>query len=200
MQPIDVLAFSHLGLVVTSIDEFRASWGALLGIEDWHLVEVSQDPGRVQLHGELIEQPSRSRVAMAKFRGTALELIEPIDGLSGGADWLRKKGAGLQHIAVWVRDLPAVLADIGGGAQVTYSPAVLHPMLASRPVAASVTSGEAQVRPPFWAYVQPLTATASWTLELLDARFAATYREYYGDTAYYPGDLPDTDTLAGRIG
>ena len=27
-------------------------------------------------------------------------------------------------------------------------------------------------------------------LELLDAEFEGAYREYYGDFAYYPGDLP----------
>ena len=72
--------------------------------------EVGQPPGRVQLHGESVDQPSRSRVAFAKFRGTALELIEPIEGRSGGADWLRTAaGPGIQHIGVWVRDLPTEL-------------------------------------------------------------------------------------------
>jgi crotonobetainyl-CoA:carnitine CoA-transferase CaiB-like acyl-CoA transferase len=32
MQVIDVLAFSHIGFVVDSIDGFRATWGALLGL------------------------------------------------------------------------------------------------------------------------------------------------------------------------
>jgi hypothetical protein len=192
---IDVLAFSHIGFVVESIDEFRVTWGAMLGIDEWLVREVPQPGSRVQLHGELLEQPTSSRVAFTKFRGTSLELIEPVDGMSGGADWLQKNGAGMQHIAVWVRDLPTALARIGDEVEVTYSPALLHPALASRPVAATVTTAGAPIRPPFWAYVEPLANTAGWTLELLDARFAAAYHEYYGDYPYYPGELPGTTTL-----
>jgi hypothetical protein len=192
MQAIDVLGFSHIGFVVDSVDRFRSTWGALLGIDDWLVREVGQPGGRVQLHGELVEQPSRSRVAFAKFRGTALELIEPVKGQSAGADWLRASGPGMQHIGVWVRDLPTELKRLGDDIEVTYSAAVLHPALAARPVAATVSVSEAPVRPPFWAYVEPVASDSGWALELLDAKFAADYRAYYGDNAYYPGELPGT--------
>jgi catechol 2,3-dioxygenase-like lactoylglutathione lyase family enzyme len=195
MQAIDVLGFSHIGFVVDSIDRFRAAWGGVLGIDDWLVREVGQPAGRVQLHGELVDQPSRSRVAFAKFRGTALELIEPVEGRSAGADWLRASGPGMQHIGVWVRDLPAELKRLGDDIEVTYSAAVLHPALAARPVAATVSTSEAPVRPPFWAYVEPVASDAGWSLELLDAKFAADYRAYYGDNAYYPGELPGTSVL-----
>lgn len=192
MQAIDVLGFSHIGFVVDSIDRFRATWGALLGLDDWLVREVGQPAGRVQLHGEPVDQPSRSRVAFAKFRGTALELIEPIEGRSGGADWLRTSGPGIQHIGVWVRDLPTELKRLGDEVEVSYSAASLHPALAARPVAATVSPGEAPVRPPFWAYVEPLESGTRWSLELLDAKFAADYRAHYGDHPYYPGELPGT--------
>jgi hypothetical protein len=195
MRALDVLGFSHIGFVVESIDEFRVTWGALLGVEDWLVRDVAQPAGRVQLHGELIEQPSSSRVAFARLRGTAIELIEPIEGQSRAAEWLRVNGAGMQHIAMWVRDLPTELEHLDGEVDISYSTAVLHPALAGRPVAATMTaSDEAPVRPPFWAYVEPLASQVRWTLELLDAKFAAAYREFYGDHPYYPGDLPGTST------
>lgn len=195
MRAVDVLAFSHIGFVVESVDEFRATWGALLGLDDWLVRDVGQPAGRVQLHGEPLDQPSRSRVAFTKFRGTALELIEPIEGQSGAAEWLRTSGAGIQHIGVWVRDLPKELERLGDEVEVTYSAASLHPALAARAVAAALPAGEAPVRPPFWAYVEPLTSDTRWSLELLDAKFAADYRAYYGDNAYYPGELPDTSAV-----
>jgi hypothetical protein len=195
MQPIDVLAFSHVGFVVESVDRFRATWGALLGLDDWLVREVGQPAGHVQLHGELVDQPSRSRVAFTKFRGTALELIEPIEGQSGAGEWLRHGGAGIQHIGVWVRDLPTELKRLGAEVEVTYSAAVLHPALAARPVAATASTSETPLRPPFWAYVEPLASDTRWSIELLDAKFAADYRAYYGDNAYYPGELPDTSAL-----
>ena len=144
---------------------------------------------------EAWDEPATSRVAFAKFRGTAIELIEPVTGQSRAAEWLRDHGADLQHVAMWVADLPAELANLDGDAEVTYSPAALHPALAGRPVAATVTgTGAALPRPPFWAYVEPLASQVNWTLELLDARFAAAYREFCGDYPYYPGDLPGSAT------
>jgi catechol 2,3-dioxygenase-like lactoylglutathione lyase family enzyme len=191
MRSLDVLGFSHIGFVVRSVEEFRATWGTLLGIDDWLVRDTAQTAGLVQLHGELIERPSASRVAFARIGGTAIELIEPVTGRSRAAEWLRTHGAGLQHVAMWVNDLPAELARLDGDAEVSYSPAALHPALAARPVAATVTGADAPLpRPPFWAYVEPLASEVNWTLELLDARFAAAYREFYGDYPYYPGDLP----------
>jgi catechol 2,3-dioxygenase-like lactoylglutathione lyase family enzyme len=195
MRAVDVLAFSHIGFVVESVDRFRASWGALLGLDDWLVRDVGQPAGRVQLHGEPVDQPTRSRVAFTKFRGTSLELIEPVEGESGAAEWLRTSGAGMQHIGVWVRDLPTELERLGDQVEITYSAAALHPALAARPVAATVPAGEAPARPPFWAYVEPLTSDTRWSLELLDAKFAADYRAYYGGNAYYPGELPGTSAV-----
>ena len=195
MQAIDVLAFSHIGFVVESIDGFRATWGALLGFEDWLVRDVGLAAGRVQLHGELVDQPSSSRVAVGRFRGMAIELVEPVEGKSRAAEWLRGNGAGMQHIGVWVRDLRCELKRLGGDVEVTYSGAVLHPALASRPVAATVSAGDAPARPPFWAYLEPLTSSLNCALELLDAQFAEDYRAFYGDAPYYPGELPGTSTL-----
>jgi catechol 2,3-dioxygenase-like lactoylglutathione lyase family enzyme len=202
MPPFDVLEFSHIGFVVASIDEFRASWGAVLGADHWQCREATLAPGSVQLHGDLVTRPARTRVGYARIGGLPVELIEPGDGPSRAAEWLAAHGAGLHHLAMWVRDLPAELERLAGQAEVSYSPAALVPALASRPVAAAVTAAAERVsetvavpRPPFWAYLEPLAGQPLYcTLELLDARFARDYREYYGDAPYYPGDLPGAFT------
>jgi hypothetical protein len=192
MEPIDVLAFSHIGFVVPSIARFRSSWGALLGIEDWLIREPALPPGGVQIHGDLIEEPSKARVAFAKFRGTALELIEPLEGPSPAATWLAAGAGGIQHIGVWVNDLARQLTRLREDIAVTYSAAALHPVLASRPVSATLSGvGETETL-PFWAYVEPFTTDVRWSLELLDAQFAADFRAYYGDRPFYPGELPGT--------
>ncbi len=192
MQAIDVLGFSHIGFVVDSIDKFRATWEPILGLDGWIIREVGQDSGRVQLHGELVDKPTSTRVAFAKFQGTAIELIEPIEGPSGSSEWLRERGPGMQHIAVWVADLPTALKRVDGEADITYSPAVLRPALAGRPVSATVSADQPPTRPAFWAYIEPKADDTSWTLELLDAKFAADYHAYYGDRPFYPGELPGT--------
>jgi catechol 2,3-dioxygenase-like lactoylglutathione lyase family enzyme len=199
VQPIEILAFSHIGFIVDNVDGFRATWGPILGLDEWLVREVGQAPGRVQLHGFRTGEPVTSRVAFAKFRGTAIELIEPLQGASGAREWLAANGEGMQHIGVWVRDLPTALARLDGQIEITYSPAALHPALAGRPVAATVgpesSPESAPIRPPFWAYVEPIASSSRWSLELLDAKFADDYRAYYRDGPFYPGELPGSFSL-----
>lgn len=194
IDKIDILGFSHIGFVVPSVEEFRNTWGVMLGADDWVQRDVPQPAGRVQLHGRSITEPSANRVAFAKVRGLSIELIEPLSGETSAADWLKTRGPGIQHVGVWVRDLATELEKLGDAVAVTYSAASLIPELADKPVTAMVPTDPA-ARPPFWAYVQPLGVTAGWELELLDAKFEDAYRAYYGDYAFYPGDLPGTLTL-----
>lgn len=200
VRSLDILAFSHIGFVVPSVREFRDTWGALLGIEDWLEKEVELPAGRVQIHGERVLVPTANVLAFAKLGGTAIELIEPRHDDTGAARWLREHGPGMQHIGVWVADLPTELAKLDGDYAVTYSPASLLPELADRPASAMVElDGSAPARPPFWAYLEPTAATAGWNLELLDAKFAWAYRESYGDYVFYPGELPGSRSFEGEV-
>lgn len=192
---LDVLGFSHIGFVVPSLREFRGTWGALLGIDDWQEMEVELPAGRVQLCGERVMVPTASVIGFARFGGTAIEVIEPRHDDTAAARWLRDHGPGIQHIAVWVQNLPAELAKISGDYAVTYSPASLIAELADRPASAMVAV-EPSTRPAFWAYVEPIAATAGWNLELLDANFERTFRESYGNYVFYPGDLPGSRPLS----
>jgi hypothetical protein len=89
---------------------------------------------------EAWDEPATSRVAFAKFRGTAIELIEPVQGASGAREWLAANGEGMQHIGVWVRDLPTTLARLDGQIEITYSPVALHPALAGRPAPSTLAN------------------------------------------------------------
>jgi hypothetical protein len=176
--------------VVESIEGFRQSWGPILGLDEWVVREAELPAHEVQLHGGVLNHRIITRVACTRFAGTALELLEPVSGASATQDWLEQNGEGLQHVAVWVRDLPSALDRLEGRIDVTYSPANLRPELASRPVAAVAGASAIGDDSGFWCYAQPLSAGSLWSLELLDTKFAEDFRAYYGNSVYYPGELP----------
>ena len=184
--------FSHIGIVTPSVEEFRQRWSATLGIEEWVQRDVPQPPGRAQLLGDRIDEPSSNRIAFTRVAGLPVELIEPLEGRTSAARWLQAHGPGIQHVGFWVDDLGGQLNGLGSDVHVTYSPASLVSTLADHPVSALLPPDSAAVvRPPFWSYLQLApVGREGWELELLDAEFEGAYREYYGDFAYYPGDLP----------
>jgi Glyoxalase/Bleomycin resistance protein/Dioxygenase superfamily len=194
MKEFDILGFSHIGIVVDSIDLFRSTWDQLLGLDDWLIRDVDHRPETVQLHGRLNTAPCVSRVAFTRFKGTALEIIEPISGPSVASEWAHSVGTGMNHIGMWVRNLAEELEQSDEDLEIVYSSASLHPSLARRPVSAVLNAGSTLAPPPaFWAYVNPSQNTVNWQIELLDAGFATEYRaRYNGDHVFYPGDLPGT--------
>jgi hypothetical protein len=189
---IQLREFSHIGIVTPSVDDFRQRWSAALEIGQWVQRDVPQPPGRVQLLGDRIDEPTSNRIAFTRVAGLPIELIEPLEGRTSAARWLETHGPSIQHVGFWVDDLAGQLARLGSDVHITYSPASLVPALADRPVSALLApDSAADVRPPFWSYLQLApVGREGWELELLDAEFEGAYREYYGDFAYYPGDLP----------
>jgi len=186
---LDILAFSHIGFAVRSIEEFQATWGRTLGISEWG-VHDEEASGGIQLHGTdtgLL----KVRVAFARLAGTSLELIETREGRTHHLEHLERSGSGLHHIAFWVRDLPTELAKIEDlGLEIVFSPASLRPGLRDRPVSAVMTSStDAFQIPKIFAFLDTLQGDKHFTLELLDARFAADYRKLAGGLPYYPGEL-----------
>lgn len=192
-RSLSILGFCHLGIVMPDIDAFFDSWGALLGIDDWMTRITDQPGGQYQLHGEVIEEPTASRVAFFQFKGVAIELIQPRFGRAASAEWLRENGPGVNHIAMWVDDLPAQLERVSDVSRITYAPVVLDGDKTRRPLTAHVDHMPDQVAAlPFWAYIEPLVNPANIALELLDARLAQAFRDRFGAHAFYPGDLPGT--------
>ncbi len=187
---IGLSAFSHVGIVVRSVEDFWSSWGEILGIDDKVQRDVPQPQGKVQLFGERVDLPTANRIAFTRVAGLPIELIEPLSGESSAARWLEDHGPGVQHLGFWVDGFGEQMELLDADLTVTYSPASLVPELAGRPVKLQLAPGEVE-RPPFWAYLQLAPAgSTGWEIELLDAGFEAAYREYYGDFAYFPGDLP----------
>jgi methylmalonyl-CoA epimerase len=88
----------HVGVAVKNLDEAIALYRDVLGfrLEGIHI---------------LIER--KVRVAFFSSGGeTNIELLEPIGGDSPVAKFLESRGEGIQHVAVRVNDIEAVLAEL----------------------------------------------------------------------------------------
>jgi hypothetical protein len=193
-ESLEILGFSHVGFAVWSIEDFQESWGTALGISDW-IVADGGAPGGFQLHGEVVEGQTAARTAFAKIGGTCLELIQPVENRMHHREHLDAVGPSVHHLAFWVEDLPTQLARLGSGDwEIAYSPTTLVPGLSGRPISAtgaSPTGWDTDIEyPPFFSFLEHRRAGIRCALELIDANYAANYRDAYGDHTYYPGDLP----------
>ncbi|GIH06704.1 hypothetical protein Rhe02_47710 [Rhizocola hellebori] len=181
MTDLRLLGLSHIGFAVPSIEEFRGTWGALLGLSDWLVRDLPQSADRMQLRGQ-IQPAAFSRAAFTRLADTAIELVEPHSGNTRTSAWLAERGPGIHHLAFWVEDLPAAIAALGDQAEVSYSPIG---------VLTALTTGalpEIQLPEAFWAYTEHTGARVPWCLELLDVRGAATVRAAFGDYLLYPSN------------
>lgn len=186
MSSLRLLGLSHVGFAVRSIDEFRASWGAVLGITDWLVRDLPQPAGALQLRGE-VQGPAFSRAAFARLADTAIELVEPHTGHTRTSAWLAERGPGIHHLAFWVDNLDEALAGLGEQVEVSYSPVDVHPGHSPRQAVFTTGSLDEGLLPRgFWAYTEATGAPVPWCLELLDIRGIDTVRAAFGEHLCYP--------------
>ncbi len=87
----------HVGIAVRSLDETRAFYRDVLGLEESGLEEV---PGQ------------GVRVLFFQLGEVRIELLEPTAADSPIAKFLDQRGPGFHHVAYLVDDLPATLAAL----------------------------------------------------------------------------------------
>jgi len=88
----------HVGVAVKNLDEAIALYRDVLGFK---------------LEGVHILTERKVKVAFFSTGGeTRIELLEPIGSDSPVAKFLENRGEGIQHIAVKVKDIEAVLAEL----------------------------------------------------------------------------------------
>ncbi len=101
MKPIwnskDKMKISHLGIATKGIDEALKFWQDALGLENVHAEEV-------------IEQ--KVRVVMLPIGETRIELLEATSVDSPIAKFVEKRGGGIHHIAVEVKNIEESLAKL----------------------------------------------------------------------------------------
>src|ERR1044072_9227544 len=88
---------AHIGIATHQLEDALALWRDALGLQ-------------VDLNEEVTEQGVR--VAMLSVGDTHIELLEPLSAGSPGGKFLEKRGPGIHHIAIEVKDIHASLADL----------------------------------------------------------------------------------------
>jgi len=91
------MKISHLGIATKGIDEALKFWQDALGLENVHAEEVAEQ---------------KVRVAMLPIGETRIELLEATSDDSPIAKFLEKRGGGIHHIAVEVKNIEESLAKL----------------------------------------------------------------------------------------
>jgi methylmalonyl-CoA/ethylmalonyl-CoA epimerase len=93
----DIGKLNHVAVVVADIEAALAFWRDALGLD---LAGVKDMPGQ------------KSRIAFLPLAGSEIELVQPTDGESGIAKYLAKRGPGMHHLCLEVRDLDRKVARL----------------------------------------------------------------------------------------
>ena len=91
------MKIDHLGIATRGIDEALKFWENALGLKN--------------VHTETVED-QKVRVAMLPIGKSRIELLEPTSEDSPISKFLEKRGGGIHHIAVEVKDIEASLAKL----------------------------------------------------------------------------------------
>jgi len=87
----------HIGIATPTIDEGLAVWRDALGFTPDAMEEVAEQG---------------VKVCMLPVGDTHVELLEPLSAESAVGKFLAKRGPGIHHIAIEVRDINASLAEL----------------------------------------------------------------------------------------
>ena len=87
----------HIGIATRSIEEGLSVWRDALGLEV-HSTEEVRDQG--------------VKVCMLAVGDTHVELLEPLGPETSVGKFLAKRGPGMHHIAIEVKDIRAALAEL----------------------------------------------------------------------------------------
>jgi methylmalonyl-CoA/ethylmalonyl-CoA epimerase len=93
-----VVGIDHIGIAVSKLDEAISLYRDFLGLE---------------LEGVHVVEEQKVRVAsFSTGEETRIELLEPTESESPVARFIEKRGEGIHHIALKVRNIEAVLEEL----------------------------------------------------------------------------------------
>jgi methylmalonyl-CoA/ethylmalonyl-CoA epimerase len=99
---------AQIGMVVKDIEEARAAWAELLGVEKPPIVETEGwESSRMTFKGKPSE--GRAKLSFFDLENIVVELIQPISGPSTWRDFVEKYGEGVHHIAFNIENLEETL-------------------------------------------------------------------------------------------
>lgn len=91
------MKIDHIGIAIKSIEEGLAVWRDALGLEVHSTEEVTEQG---------------VKVCMLAVGDTHVELLEPLGPDTSVGKFLAKRGPGMHHIAIEVKDIRAALAEL----------------------------------------------------------------------------------------
>lgn len=100
---------AQVGFVVKDLDAAVESWVRLFGVGPWHFYTYEKPlVKKMSYHGKPVEY--RMRLALANIGQLRIELIEPLEGDTVYADFVREHGYGMHHFGVLTDDMEGALA------------------------------------------------------------------------------------------
>ncbi len=102
---------AQLALVVPDLDAAVEQWWKLFGIGPWSFYTYGRPLAmKMSYHGEQVEY--KMRLALTSLGPLRIELIEPGEGPTVYADFVREHGYGVHHFGVLVKDMPAAIREV----------------------------------------------------------------------------------------
>ncbi len=101
--PLSDRTITHIGLIVKDIEASLDAWVKATGVER---PQVSMTGTQEETHATYKGKPTsaRAKLAFMNFGSVRVELIEPVGKPSSWGDFLKRKGEGVQHFGITVKD------------------------------------------------------------------------------------------------
>ena len=101
---------AQVGLLVADLDSAVANYWRHFGIGPWHFYTYGTGLcSRMTYHGQPVQY--RMRLALSYVGSLRIELIQPLEGPTVYADFVREHGFGLHHWGLLVDDMAVALAQ-----------------------------------------------------------------------------------------
>ena len=101
---------AQVALVVEDLDKTVENYWKLFGIGPWHFYTYGKPlVKKMSYRGE--ESEYTMRVALSYLGPLRIELIEPVEGDTIYAEFVKEHGYGVQHFGVLVDDMQAAIAE-----------------------------------------------------------------------------------------
>ena len=99
---------AQVGIIVPDLERAVAHYWRMFGIGPWHFYTYGKPlVQRMSYHGE--ESVYRMRIALSYLGPLRIELIQPLEGDTVYADFVREHGYGVHHFGLLVDDMTEAL-------------------------------------------------------------------------------------------